>query len=288
VAGLVPQHTRLTGKCDVVGIIGEGWRIGPSQFLHVDRVAGFRTGRPPHTLAFWFIIRNITEGDVPLATLGAVWQPAFGRDVSQSQPTGTGGDIDHAAQSFPVPPGPDVLSQEGTFAGASGAKRDGGTNSSAGAGGVHHVPHAISKRMITLRASQRLCQATPALSSPLAARSPQPALALGVPSRDNAEFYHCSGVRVQTNVWYHVAWSYHSGVSGGTGAAPQGADNGGLMTLFVNGRLRRRIPVSEDLDLGSNYRHGDGGGRVSLFMGRDPVERKTNATWTVFNMKIIM
>ena len=31
-------------------------------------------GRPPHTLAFWFIIRNITEGDVPLATLGAVWQ----------------------------------------------------------------------------------------------------------------------------------------------------------------------------------------------------------------------
>jgi len=32
------------------------------------------TGRPPHTVSFWFIIRNVTEGDVPLATLGALWQ----------------------------------------------------------------------------------------------------------------------------------------------------------------------------------------------------------------------
>ena len=86
-----------------------------------------------------------------------------------------------------------------------------------------------------------------------------------MPSRDNAEFYHCTGVRVQTGVWYHVAWSYDSGVSGGTGAADLGEDFGGQMSLFVNGRQRRRIAVSADLDLGSNYRHGDGGGRVSLF-----------------------
>ena len=45
--------------------------------------------------------------------------------------------------------------------------------------------------------------------------------------------------------------------------------------------MRRHIAVSEELDLGSTYRHQDAGGRVSLFLGRDPADRKTNSTWTV-------
>jgi len=52
--------------------------------------------------------------------------------------------------------GPDVLSQEGTFAAHSGAKRNEFASSSSGAGGTHHAPHSIDKRFITLRASQRL------------------------------------------------------------------------------------------------------------------------------------
>ena len=82
-------------------------------------------------------------------------------------------------------------------------------------------------------------------------------------------------------VWYHIAWSYESGVSGASGAGAPGDDFGGHISLFLNGNLRRRIAVSPELNLGSTYRHRDEGGRVSLFLGRDPAERKTNSTWTV-------
>jgi hypothetical protein len=47
---------------------------------------------------------------------------------------------------------------------------------------------------------------------------------------------------LQVGVWYHVAWSYNSGVSGGGGGAALGNDFGGVITLFLNGRLRRQVP----------------------------------------------
>ena len=272
--GLAPQQVRLTGKCDPSGMIAEAWRFGPNQFLQVDRVAGLRTGRPPHTLAFWVIVRNVTDGDVPLATLGTLWQPSFG-DTTLDHPTPTGGDIDHAAASHTLPGAvPSALDQDGTYAGAAGAG-DGAV------GGVRHQAHTIENRFVTLRASQRLCGATASLSSPLAAQSPQPALVLGVPSRDGAEFYHCSGLRLQLGVWYHVAWSYNSGVSGGGGGDSLGADHGGEISLVVNGEEKRRIAVSEALNIGSSYRQPDAGGRVSLYLGRDQAARRTNASWTL-------
>ncbi|KAJ1490539.1 hypothetical protein T484DRAFT_1776896 [Baffinella frigidus] len=77
-SALARQEARFTGSCDRSGFIGEGWRFGPNQFMFADRVSGIASGNTPHSVAMWAIIHNITSGDVPLASLGAVWQPSFG------------------------------------------------------------------------------------------------------------------------------------------------------------------------------------------------------------------
>ncbi|MGB1592387.1 MAG: hypothetical protein ACPIOQ_06500, partial [Promethearchaeia archaeon] len=53
------------------------------------------------------------------------------------------------------------------------------------------------------------------------------------------------------------------------------------ISLVVNGQEKRRIAVSEALNIGSSYRQPDAGGRVSLYLGRDQAARHTNASWTL-------
>ena len=54
-----------------------------------------------------------------------------------------------------------------------------------------------------------------------------------------------------------------------------------LCTLTYADERPPQIAVSEELNIGSNYRHADGEGRVSLLLGRDPAARSVNASWSM-------
>jgi hypothetical protein len=195
-SALARQDARLTGRCDPSGFIGEGWRFGPNQYLFAERLAGVPAGNSAHSVALWVVLHNVTEGDVPLVALGAVWQPSF--DAGGLAPAAPSGVWDYEAV-LPGPAGEErVLGQPGTARAALG---DAGVRGS-------HGPHGMGGRYATFRASERLCEETPRLTAPAAARAPQPALALGMQSADGGAFWYCTGLRLQAGVWYHLGWTY--------------------------------------------------------------------------------
>jgi len=72
--GLTEQDVRITGFCDEIGILSQGWKFHPNQFLMVRKFGGIASSplvSSSHSVSMWFLIHNITDGDIPLATLGS-------------------------------------------------------------------------------------------------------------------------------------------------------------------------------------------------------------------------